>query len=319
MISFLEYMDFFKYFRFLESRTIEVLFAFGFSGGAGSGNYIIDKVLPSLIGTGSALLIFYLTTKRDRNKEQKDKLEEREDKITYLKSLVDNIIVVTTQQRDHLSKHVRKIRENNVDFQLMTFVPLTDFNRAIEILNKEEYYLSYSKYFKEKIDTAKTFNALQANIEYLDAQFFEIKEILRKSQQFDHERKEHFKELIDKSMSITGDILLQNKDDMPQIFKDIDEILLNFLTGLQDNSDISYYYNEFAIKMNGLLVDHILTPGTKVSNEIRALSENIRNAIQLFEFIKKSNSAVATDIDDIRNQVEGSLTKITDIRGEMNQ
>lgn len=277
-------------------------------------NWLLDKLLPSLIGAGTALLVFYLTTKRDKKKEQKKKEDDRADKVIYLKSLLDNIINVTKQQRDNLVSHIEKVRQNSVDFQLMTFVPLTDFTRAIETLSKEDYYSAFNKFYKEKINSSKTYNSIISNVDYLHAQFVEVPEILRKSQQFDYERKLQYKELVDKTINMTGNILFQLRQNMPPVFQAMDNILLEFMEGLQNHTDITYYNNEFVIKMNDFLVAYMLTPGVQVPNEILILAENTRNAKQLYSIIIKSNLEVADDIENINKLVNHSLDDTLKLR-----
>jgi hypothetical protein len=293
---------------------IEIFFLQCQNLNATNSNWIVDKILPSLIGTGTALFVFYLTTRRDKNKEEKKMDEERGDKVTYLKSLLDNIINVTTQQTKNLSEHIEKIKQNTVDFQLMTFVPLTDFKRAIETLSKEEYFTAFNKFYREKINTTKVYNSLISNIDYLNAQFVEVPEILRKSQQFDYERKLQYKELVDKTINMTGTILLKESANMSPFFQQMDKILLDFMTNLKDHSDITYYNNEFSIKMNDFIVSYMLTPGVTASDEIMLLAENTRNANQLFGIINKSNLMVADDIEEIKKLVDSSLEETIKIK-----
>jgi hypothetical protein len=281
---------------------------------ATNSNWLLDKLLPSLIGAGTALFVFYLTTKRDKKKEQKKKEDDRSDKVIYLKSLLDNIINVTKQQRDNLVEHIEKVRQNSVDFQLMTFVPLTDFTRAIETLSKEDYYSAFNKIYKEKINSSKTYNSIISNVDYLHAQFVEVPEILRKSQQFDFERKLQYKELVDKTINMTGNILFQLRQNMPPVFQAMDNILLEFMEGLNNHADITYYNNEFVIKMNDFLVNYMLTPGIQVPNEILILAENTRNAKQLYSIIIKSNLEVADDIENINKLVNNSLDETIQLR-----
>lgn len=277
-------------------------------------SWLLDKLLPSLIGSGTALLVFYLTTKRDKNKEAKKKSDERTDKVIYLKSLLDSLLTVAKQQSDNLNSHVLKVRNNSVDFQFMSFVPLTDFIRAIETLSKEEYYSAFNKFYKEKIDSAKTYNSILSNIDYLHAQFVEVPEMLKKSQQFDYERKMQYKELVDRTLNMTGAILFNLRENMPTIFQAMDNIHLDFMTGLKDHSDLTYYNSDFVIKMNDFLVNYMLTPGQQVPNEIMVLSENTRNAKQLYDIIIKSNLEVADDIESIKKQIDHSLDDTNKLR-----
>ena len=98
-------------------------------------NWFLDKLLPSFIGAATALLVFFLTSRRDRNKERRKKDDERGDKMSYLRNLLTNVVKLTEHQSQNLEEHIAKVKANDVDFHLMTFVPLTDFVRAIDTLS----------------------------------------------------------------------------------------------------------------------------------------------------------------------------------------
>jgi hypothetical protein len=104
---------------------------------------------------------------------------------------------------------------------------------------------------------------------------------------------------------------------MTPFYQQMDNILLDFITNLNDDSDITYYNNEFSIKLNSFLVNHMLTPGITVSDEIRLLAENTRNANQLFNIIKKSNLILAGDIIEINTLVDNSIKEINKIKNNL--
>ena len=272
-------------------------------------NWFLDKLLPSLIGSGTALLVFYLTTRRDRSKEQKKRQDEREDRISYLKSLLNSIVQVATLQRDNLANYVRKITDNPVDFHLLTSVPLTDFVRAIEVLNKEDYYSAFNKHYKNKINAPFTFNRIISNVDYLHVQFLAVQDMLKKSQQFDYKRKLLYKTIVDRAINTTGNLLIQRKESMPPIFKQMDEILFQFMQGLTDPSNLPYHDKKFVVKMDELLVSYLLS-AKETPNELLVLEADTREAKGLFQTIIKANLLVADDINEIYKQVRSVLTEL---------
>lgn len=94
----------------------------------------------------------------------------------------------------------------------------------------------------------------------------------------------------------------------------MDKILLDFMTNLKDQSDINYFNNEFVIKMNEFLVNHILTQGSITSDEVMLLSIDTRNSEQLFSAIIKSNLLIADDMKEIKERVNNSLKRVIELK-----
>jgi hypothetical protein len=280
-------------------------------------NWFLDKLLPSFIGAATALLVFYLTSRRDRNKERKTKDDERGDKISYLKNLVTNVIKLTKDQSQHLEEHIEKVKANDVDFHLMTFVPLTDVVRAIDTLSKEDYFIAFNRYYKDKFDTTKKFERILSNIDFLHAEFMEVPEILRKAQQFDYERKLQYKENVDKTISLVGNLLFSVRRNMRPPFDLLDSLFLEFMEGLKNNADINYYNDKFVVPINDFFVNYLSNSNNSVSPEILTVAENSRNAKQLYNIIKSSNKEVGSDMTQINELVKASLIELKQLQTDI--
>jgi len=277
----------------------------------------LEKLLPSFVGTATALLVFYLTTIRDKNKEKTKKDEERTDKMSYLKNLLSNVIKLTKQQIENVQEYINKVEENDLDFHLMTLVPLTDYNRAIDTLSKDEYFISFNRFYKEKFDTTKKYERILSNIDYLNAEFIQITEMLKKSQQFDYERKLQFKETVDKTISLVGNFLLSIRQNLHPPFHILDQRFLSFMEGLKDHSDIQYYHDEFIIPINDFCVNYLSVPGNPQIPEILLIAENSRNSKQFFQIIKDSNKETGTDLTKIKQSLVKSLDDLKDFQTEI--
>ena len=280
-------------------------------------NWFLEKLLPSFIGSATALLVFYLTTRRDKGKEKKKKDEERSDKMSYLKNLLTNVIKLTEQQSNNLQEHIDKVKVNDIDFQLMTFVPLTDFVRAIETLSKEDYFIGFNKFYKDKFDTTKQFERILSNIDFLHSQFLEVPQILKKSQDFDYERKMQYKENVDKTISLVGNLLFAVRRHMQAPWDKVDNIFLGFMEGLKNHTDLSYYHHQFVTPINDFFVDYLSDSNNSVSQEILIIAENSRNAKQMYNIIKSSNREVSTDIEQIKDSVVSSMTELKELRSQL--
>jgi len=280
-------------------------------------NWFFDKLMPSFIGAATALFVFFLTSRRDRNKERRIKDEELDNKISYLNNLLSNVIKLTKQQSENLQSHVNKVKENDVDFNLMTFVPLTDFVRAIETFSKEDYFIAFNRYYKDKFDTTKKFGRILSNIDFLHAEFMEVPEILKKSLHFDNERKLQYKENVDKTISLIGNLLYSIRGHMEPPFEILDTIFLEFMEGLINHADINYYNDKFVLPINDFFVNYLSDSDNYISQVILSIAENSRNAKQLYNDIKASNREVGSTITQIKELVDSSLEELEQLKTEI--
>jgi hypothetical protein len=144
----------------------------------------------------------------------------------------------------------------------------------------------------------------------LHAQFIEIKEILRKSQQFDDERKTQYKEYIDKLVSEITTISISINRNPSSPISGLNQIFYEFMKNLNDPADISYYNDKFVKRVNSFLIAYLTTPTNPMSQNILTTAEYSRNAKQLFDLIKKSNAEVGNDMSQIKEAVETSLKEL---------
>jgi hypothetical protein len=230
---------------------------------------------------------------------------------------VTNVIKLTENQSQNLEEHIEKVKANNVDFHLMTFVPLTDVVRAIDTLSKEDYFIAFNLYYKHKFDTTKKFERILSNIDFLHAEFMEVPEILRKAQQFDYERKLQYKENVDKTISLVGSLLFSVRRNMRPPFDLLDSLFLEFMEGLKNHADINYYNDKFVVPINDFFVNYLTDSNNSISQEILTIAENSRNAKQLYNIIKSSNKEVGLDMTQINGLVKDSLLELKQLQKDI--
>ena len=153
----------------------------------------------------------------------------------------------------------------------------------------------------------KIYNKLLSNIDYLHAYFIEIPKIAERAVKSDEDKKGKLKLMVDEAITNTGQFL--NSDDgRDSIFNDMETILTSFLTNLINNSDSSYYINNFIIPLHQFTLEYINLHHSKSIKEVLRLAELCRNARQLFNFIGKENLLLAvglkSDIDLIQESID---------------
>lgn len=204
-----------------------------------------DFVLPislALFAAGMAYFIFITETKEDKKKEGNKIRQERSDKLMFFSTMVFRSLKTAQDQKDNLKDYIRKIKANDIEFHLMSFVPLNDLKRITEELNLEEYLLAYANYYnKNRKDSIKEFMRIIECIGYLYAVFNEMLKQLEKGQMYDYERKKQFQNLFEKGYNMIGSLLMASKTTDPKLCSNIEIILSDFSANHSgSNYDITF-------------------------------------------------------------------------------
>lgn len=127
-------------------------------------NDFFKDLISALIGTGTALLIFYLTLKSDRKKANKEENEQNIRRLDYL----SNVPTATKNQAEsfitNLEKSIADFETDNLNFHLLTKNPNSSLNRLSEILNNENYFLAYFKKYGKK--NLKKYNNISLQVDF---------------------------------------------------------------------------------------------------------------------------------------------------------
>jgi hypothetical protein len=262
----------------------------------------LQDVLSALIGTGTALLIFYLTIKSDKNKEKKSLKKETNNRIRNFINLIHSSINHAETTITNLEEIIANYDKNILDFQLLRFSPNKSFERLDEHLKNELYFQSYSKkYGKENVDT---FNRISLIIDYFNMQFNQLWDIIQKAQEYDYQRKLKFKNLSNNILN--GIAKLTITDNTGINSNDIDKLgslLVDFHNGMTENADLNYLYAFNRNSLELVLKRYISNP------KVTDLIELIRDSSLLFDEIHKQNYKHKEDLESVKLEMNNSLMR----------
>lgn len=273
-----------------------------------------DFVLPMLLAGFAgymAYFIFVKETNRDKEKEQERKNEERSDKLRYFSALVENALRASIEQKDNLEKHINAMGQNNLDFHLMSFVPLYDLKRITEELNLEEYLLAYTNhYYKDRAASIKEFKNIVAAIDYLYDVFVSIRSQLEKAQINDYERKKVFQQLYLQSYNLIGFLMVYFAGNDQQSFAEATLLLQNLQQNNPgNNDDLNYHYTYFFEPFNDFCIQYTMD-GRQMFPEILQLATYTRDGKQAFFNIQKHNDHLKNDLTNDFKTVYGCIQEL---------
>lgn len=259
----------------------------------------LKDIISALIGTGTALLTFYLTIQSDKRKEKKKSKEEDGNRVRHFSNLVKSSIGHVETITSNLDEMVSNYEKSNLDFQLLRFSPNKSFNRLEKLLKNENYFLSYINTFGES--KIKTFNNISSEVDYFNMQIDQLWTMVEKSQHFDFERKNRFKFQVNDLMNLTAWFTKQ-----PNLLEDADREKLNsyikdFYDNIQDETDLNYFY-EFIRKV----LENVLIKYTNNQLVLEHLPK-FRDTSVLFREIKMQNDNHKEDLKQISKTLKDSL------------
>lgn len=244
-------------------------------------NDFFKDLVSALIGTGTALLIFYMTLRSDKNKLKEDEENQNQRRLDYL----SNVVTATKNQAEsfilNLKKSIADFNTDNLNFHLLTKNPNSSLDRLNELLNNENYFLAYFKKYGKK--NAKRYNNIALQVDFFVEQEKQIWEMTKIAQSFDYNRKKSFTQTTNDLMNRTAGLLKidllekQYKERINQIFED-------YYQNVGDMTDLSFHYERF-IKpaMSNVLIHNVDKP------EIIELISEFKNISNLFNEIKMQN------------------------------
>lgn len=268
-------------------------------------NFFTDKsflqdIISALIGTGTALFVFYLTIVHERKKTKKSLKRETNNRIRNFKNLIQSSINNAENTISNLTEMIESYDRDLYTFQLLKFSPNKSFERLDELLKNDSYFQSYSKkYGKENVDT---YNRISLIIDYFNMQTTLLWEMVEKSQNFDYQRKKKFKELSNSILnSIAKLTVIEDSGIAQEDITILGNLLLDFHNNMTAESDLSYLYIFNRNVLEKVLKRYI--PNSKV----RDIIEIIRESSLLFDEIPKQNKNHKEDLESIKKVMSDSL------------
>ena len=260
----------------------------------------LQNFLSTLIGSGTALLVFYLTIKNDRKKAKEQKEQETENRIRNFDNLISSSITHAKGTIENLSEMISNYETNNLDFQLLRFAPNKSFERLDELLKNENYFQSYvQKYGVSKVDI---FNKISLEIDYFNMQLTELWKMLEKAQNFDYDRKSKFREMSNQILNSLAKLTIRTDTGISS--EDIDKLsshLYDFHQKNNENSTLRDLYNFNRLILNDVLIRHYK------NLNVTDILENIRESSILFDEILKQLNYHKENLIKITNEMRIAL------------
>lgn len=261
----------------------------------------LQNFLSTLIGSGTALLVFWLTIRNEKKKSTEIKEQETENRMRNFDNLVNSSISHAEGTIQNLSEIINLYETNNLDFQLLRFAPNKSFERLDELLKNENYFQSFvQKYGDTKVDT---FNKISLEIDYFNMQIIELWKMFEKAQSFDYERKVKFKNMCSNILNLLAKLTIRTDTGIPS--EDLDRLsthLYNFHQRTEENKTLKDLYDFNRLVLSDVLIEHYK------NLNVTEILEEIRESSILFDEIMKQLNHHKENLISIKNEMTNALT-----------
>ena len=267
----------------------------------------IGCTLGSMLAIYVSLIIYQFSNRKEKNEQQARQKQETRDILLYFKEVVRNILKISEKQVSNMEIFVKTVKINEIDLPLLSFLPIYNLKRIAEGESLDRILIAYIREFPGE-GSIKEFGNLISGIEYVYNQFVMLPDEMRRGKDYDYERKLNYQKYFRECYSMLGHYMVEPHPSLQEqgIF-DIQTMLDKLRENHNDNAEIEVYHNFFFVPLNKIMVNLIdLNPNQMVMR----LASISRDAIQLFEAIKKHNSEFA---DSQHVLIPGLIKSIAEI------
>ena len=273
------------------------------------------NVIGALIGTLTAVAIFYFTIVHDRNKERKKEKKQIDNKLHYFASIVNSISEVTERQSGHIRIFIEAQRADTLNIPLLTMLPTNDLKRFSEMQNHEDYYHAYLTQFGYTTNVVESYRKYYSIIDYLKAAMEQVQDVLNKSMQFDYERKLQYRNIVEKAMDTVVDIF--NKAQQANSVEGFAEFLNNILLRLYENDFNHSDLNEFQERFVDPIKIGIIQNYRSIDIAMQLAAE-MKKATYIYSQIKISNEKIAADFEQIHGTYSTTCVRLQELCHTLN-
>ncbi len=264
---------------------------------------LLSNLLSGLIGAGSAIGVFYLQTAHDKKVERRKQNEKDSSTIEYLKislekthKTIEEYIAILKNFNTDITKD--PLRFPNADYLLFPYAE----RLAKKVDQNDIFFALRNKFNKE--DAIKYYSIIYSVVDYIVSSLPEIYQIQDRAIEQDMARKLKYKQIVEKNIDVIATTGLRHEGKFgPRFSEDISSLLTSFFSERQDNTDFSYYQNNFVDKLKTYIIE-------KKQLELIEIATELKHATQIFESIKQHNLHHSKIIERFINQFQQSYDNL---------
>ena len=203
----------------------------------------IKVLIAALIGTGTALFVFYLTIKNQRKNDRKLGEEQNNQRLNNFSNLLKSAKKQIRSFEKALEQQINNFSKDELQFPPLAFNPDSSVRRLKTLMQDENYFFAFAKVHKKRI---VDYNEIALLIDYSISQEKQVIAMTDRDFKAVLKLKREFSELIYSlfhykiySLTFKKDLLDEN------YINKLNKIYDEFYKKMKSNDDMNFYYSDF--------------------------------------------------------------------------
>jgi hypothetical protein len=277
---------------------------------------ILIAFVGAFFGFGFSLSIYYLKTRQDKRKEEKERISRLKNVLIYYGELISSIIKSFNQELVEIDDFLAKQRKNLSDILILRIVSTNDFIR-LRSIDSKGIFEAWSHFFKEA-DAIHKYKQANSSSDFLDGTLDEIKRMSRSNMEECFKRLLVVKEIIDhipdRLSSIAMNLQFELKDERfkSEVYVFINSHIQKYLALIKEESNFRRTEAEF-IKplLEGFVAKYKEYP---FADEIIILCKKVR--VKLND-VEREMEATLSEFQKVRERTKKSLERLATVEKQI--
>jgi hypothetical protein len=194
------------------------------SGGTALWKIVIGPIIGAVVST----LIWLLTYRKDRKKDQRDKQTLNLQRVGYLRHLSKSALHSLSPQVTYITEFATEIGKNPYEVGMLKMSIFSDLNRIVNKLDLEQHYHSYLIFCGSADKNGEKFRKLIAAFDYANKQVEEIPVVMESAKSYYYERVKSYQQKSDIVENHVLSLIQRNLTSEAIFFKQLSNLRKSF-------------------------------------------------------------------------------------------
>jgi hypothetical protein len=269
----------------------------------------------SFIGTATALLVFFLESRRERNRVRSKKKENYRNGLLYFKLLLKGIVRSVNSQAEAYKDHAEEIINNPFQVIALKISTTHDIDRILNKSDLERLLQSYLQEYGSGIENIKEFKDIISCLDYLDST---ISEILQKQTLYSKTLEDNllrYKELseenvLKKAVELITYIQQNNSDyENDKLYNTINNIVADFYKNISK----PFTFTKFQTSLIQPLTESIIKDFRK-NTQAMMIADDCRKATWVYQDIIFKGKGIAVFLSKYHEDIIFVLSQLSNVK-----
>jgi hypothetical protein len=277
-----------------------------------SGSFLSDlliAIIGGFIGLGTALYIYYIQNKRDKQKEIEKQNKELLDVLTYFRELLLGVVSTIEKQNEKSTEFSEAVKASPHEIQQLKIIASKETERIHNMDSLKIFHAFRHKFSKEK-DWIKDFKKLYTALDFIDGHLKEIVTVFENYRDSNYKRLIEIKSIIDSIPTYMANEMLEIRRSIPDYkdderYKFLNESILQYHKLVDKKAKFIEFNSDF---MDSVLKD--VVDKYKFEPFATPIANKCKRARVLMTDVKIDSDDTADSIGDSPNLLKDSKEEL---------